>query len=396
MLQLIVGFLVGAVFVSIFSGSGSNYSVRLFIDWSVFFLKRGEDREKEQRRALLNKKEPKRSSFVMKSFSDLSLRPFRVLTLNARYTDDISSPLFPNTLMIYNKQQSAYGLSGLLSPTFGHYDELFLGDQNTFDPPQRKPGYVYRSTTYQSLYDKTWTEGGYPAQSCWGCRFAVDVTTKLQFHTMLDAGTGNGALTRLMRQHGKNAYGIELSRAVLEKECPDLLSKNYVEPGILTNLPFEDNSFDLVMSSDVLEHIHPEEVDQVVKELVRVSRRHLFLSISLKGHTKATADKDDEAHRHTMLRPREWWHNIFRKHGAVVNEEMLWAMQEKDFSYVGDKLGDCRWEGKQDDGGLYEVCNVDNKWLVGKREQENLRRDRCITNANKELEPWFFSFRKIR
>ena len=94
--------------------------------------------------------------------------------------------------MIYNKQQSAYGLSGLLSPTFGHYDELFLGDQNTFDPPQRKPGYVYRSTTYQSLYDKTWTEGGYPAQSCWGCRFAVDVTTKLQFHTMLDAGTGNG------------------------------------------------------------------------------------------------------------------------------------------------------------------------------------------------------------
>ena len=56
MLQLIVGFLVGAVFVSIFSGSGSNYSVRLFIDWSVFFLKRGEDREKEERRALLNKK----------------------------------------------------------------------------------------------------------------------------------------------------------------------------------------------------------------------------------------------------------------------------------------------------------------------------------------------------
>lgn len=30
MLQLIVGFLVGAVFVSIFSGSGSNYSVRVY------------------------------------------------------------------------------------------------------------------------------------------------------------------------------------------------------------------------------------------------------------------------------------------------------------------------------------------------------------------------------
>jgi hypothetical protein len=42
-----------------------------------------------------------------------------------------------------------------------------------------------------------------------------------------------------MREQGKNAYGIELSRAVLEKECPDMLSKGYVEPGILTNLPYE-------------------------------------------------------------------------------------------------------------------------------------------------------------
>jgi len=212
---------------------------------------------------------------------------------------------------------------------------------------------------------------------------------------MLDAGTGNGALTRLMRQHGKNAYGIELSRAVLEKECPDLLSKNYVEPGILTNLPYEDNSFDLVMSSDVLEHIHPEEVDQVVKELVRVSRRHLFLSISLKGHTKATADKDDEAHRHTMLRPREWWHAIFRKHGAVVNEEMLWAMQEKDSQYITENQKNCRQEGDESDGGLFEVCSVSNTWLVGKREQRNVRMHRSVTTENGELEPWFFAFRKI-
>jgi 2-polyprenyl-3-methyl-5-hydroxy-6-metoxy-1,4-benzoquinol methylase len=48
----------------------------------------------------------------------------------------------------------------------------------------------------------------------------VDVTTRLQFHTMLDAGTGNGALVRLMREQGKNAYGIELSKAVLEKVGP--------------------------------------------------------------------------------------------------------------------------------------------------------------------------------
>ena len=38
MLQLIVGFLVGAVFVSIFSGSGSNYSVRFWLFFGRFFF----------------------------------------------------------------------------------------------------------------------------------------------------------------------------------------------------------------------------------------------------------------------------------------------------------------------------------------------------------------------
>mmetsp|Transcript_18579 Transcript_18579/g.44420 ORF Transcript_18579/g.44420 Transcript_18579/m.44420 type:complete len:323 (+) Transcript_18579:194-1162(+) len=275
-------------------------------------------------------------------------------------------------------------------------DAHFLGSQDSSNPPARRPGYVYKSNTYQELYDKTWTEGGYPRQSCWGCRFATDVIHKVKAHTILDAGTGNGALVRLLREHGKNAYGIELSRAVLEKECPDMLQKGYVEPGILTNLPYEDNSFDMVFSADVLEHIHPEEADQVIAELVRVSRRHIFMSISLKGHTKRTSENNDEAHRHTMLRPREWWEEKFRKHGALPNSELLWAMQERDGHYTREKMRDCRWEGTQAEGGLYEVCIVDNKWLVGKREQENLRRERCITPANQELEPWFFSFRKIR
>mmetsp|Transcript_9203 Transcript_9203/g.16590 ORF Transcript_9203/g.16590 Transcript_9203/m.16590 type:complete len:323 (-) Transcript_9203:257-1225(-) len=275
-------------------------------------------------------------------------------------------------------------------------DEYFLGSQEGTDVPARKGGYVYKSNQYQELYDKTWTEGGYPRQSCWGCRFATDVIHKIQVHTVLDAGTGNGALVRLMREHNKNAYGIELSRAVLEKECPDMLQKGWVEPGILTNLPYMDNQFDLVFSADVLEHIHPEEADQVIAELVRVSRRHIFLSISLKGHTKKTGENNDEAHRHTMLRPRTWWEERFRAHGAIPNRELLWAMQERDGRYSREKLRECRWEGSESEGGLYEVCIVDNKWLVGKREQENLRRERCITTANQELEPWFFSFRKIR
>lgn len=43
---------------------------------------------------------------------------------------------------------------------------------------------------------------------------------------------------------GKSAWGIELSKAVLDKECPDLLKDGYVEAGILTNLPYANSRSD--------------------------------------------------------------------------------------------------------------------------------------------------------
>ncbi len=59
-------------------------------------------------------------------------------------------------------------------------------------------------------------------------------------------------------------------------------------------------------------------------------------------------------------------------------------------------MRDCRKAGSKADGGLFEVCIVDDTWLVGKPEQANVRKDRCITTENDELEPWFFAFRKQR
>lgn len=310
-------------------------------------------------------------------------------------------------VMLWLARSSGYSGSSRVSPSSGSSYEIspavwqaadapWLGPTSSFDPPKRRDDYKYSTNSYQEVYDKSWTEGGYPAQSCWGCRFGAEVVARLPFHSMLDAGTGNGHLVRLMRKHGKNAWGIELSEAALKQECLDLLEKGVVEAGVLTNLPYADNSFDLVFSADVLEHIHEDEADRVVSELVRVSRRHLFLSISLKPHTKVSADNDAEANRHTMLRPRSWWEAIFAKHGAEVNQPMLWAMQDKDDTSEEKSKRDCRQAGSPTQGGRFEVCIVEDTWLVGRREQANVRKDRCITTHNQELEPWFFSFRKKR
>ncbi len=44
---------------------------------------------------------------------------------------------------------------------------------------------------------------------------------------------------------------------------------------------------------------------------------------------QVSADNSKEAHRHTMLRSRQWWEAKFAAAGAEVNHDMLWAMQHK-------------------------------------------------------------------
>lgn len=64
------------------------------------------------------------------------------------------------------------------------------------------------------------------------------------------------------------------------------------------------------------------QADDVVRELVRVAKRYLVLSISLKSI------HNDELH--TLLRPRDWWEALFAEHGAVPNRALVWALQQKD------------------------------------------------------------------
>ncbi|MTI80577.1 MAG: methyltransferase domain-containing protein [Firmicutes bacterium] len=45
-----------------------------------------------------------------------------------------------------------------------------------------------------------------------------------------------------------------------------------------TNLPFDDNSFDFVITNDVLEHIEPYNREQFLNELIRVSKNHVILN----------------------------------------------------------------------------------------------------------------------
>ena len=101
---------------------------------------------------------------------------------------------------------------------------------------------------------------------------------KLQPQSILDVGCGEGFTLERLRLEGigKKLEGVDyLDRAIElgKKEHPDLNLKQ----GSIFDLKYKDNSFDLVICSEVLEHIeHPE---KGLKELVRVSKKYCILSV---------------------------------------------------------------------------------------------------------------------
>ena len=78
--------------------------------------------------------------------------------------------------------------------------------------------------------------------------------------------------------------------------------KNY-DPAI-DGLKEPPKPADIVICTDVLEHIEPEFLDNVLQDLVRVTQRVIFLSIATGPANKTLADGRNA---HLIQQPWEWW-----------------------------------------------------------------------------------------
>jgi len=70
-------------------------------------------------------------------------------------------------------------------------------------------------------------------------------------------------------------YGLDLNEKALEK-CKARYQSFKFEKGSLLNIPFPDSFFDIVFTRGVLIHIAPENLDSVLSELLRVSKKWIF------------------------------------------------------------------------------------------------------------------------
>jgi ubiquinone/menaquinone biosynthesis C-methylase UbiE len=87
---------------------------------------------------------------------------------------------------------------------------------------------------------------------------------------ILDVGCGTGTHLDLYRRYECNLYGLDLSPSMLEVARKRLGNAAKLELGNATDMPYEDNQFDLVITMLSLHEMPPETRSAVIMEMKRV------------------------------------------------------------------------------------------------------------------------------
>lgn len=105
-----------------------------------------------------------------------------------------------------------------------------------------------------------------------------DILKPLTFSSVLDAGCGEGFVMKFLHKEFPRVpcEGIDLSEgAVRYARTINPEAKFCV--GSISELPFPDNSFDLVLAMEILEHLY--EPEKALRELSRTTRRFCLVSV---------------------------------------------------------------------------------------------------------------------
>ena len=160
----------------------------------------------------------------------------------------------------------------------------------------------------EEKYNLAYQNPAYQAPSV-GASALTYVISKLKFTSVLDVGCGMGY----------QLIGFLMAKKkVKATEVCDLLLNTYLKPFVVTGivqkariqqLPFPIDTFDLVYCTDVLEHIPECDIDEAIKELVRVSKKYIFVTLST-----TPAKLCEELKLHETVKPKEWWDEKWNKH----------------------------------------------------------------------------------
>lgn len=108
----------------------------------------------------------------------------------------------------------------------------------------------------------------------------------LKGKSLLEVGSGWGLFVALARKQAIESYGIEPEEKVYETSLKILesygLSKDFIKKASGEDISFKDNTFDVIYSTMVLEHV--KDPEKVIKESIRVLKKGGYLQFVIPNY----------------------------------------------------------------------------------------------------------------
>lgn len=152
-------------------------------------------------------------------------------------------------------------------------------------------------------YDKLYHPDGRPQYGDWdhskGIRDYIVFTLKPE--SVIDIGCGGGQFVDFCKSYNIKARGVDISSPY------DIIAPAH-------KIPFKDKSFEYLTCFDMMEHLVEEEVDEVIKEYVRIAVKGMIFKICYRAsHGKGV---DGEV-LHPTVKPEKWWVEKLLKHSNM-------------------------------------------------------------------------------
>ena len=170
----------------------------------------------------------------------------------------------------------------------------------------------------KAKYEKAWDHADYRIYSP-GEKVAVDFVLQCepQRGKVIDFGTGTGRGALVLHKLGFDVTMIDIADNCLDEEVKDRIGNRLVIGNLWDklDLPKAENGF----CTDVMEHIPPEHVDDVIKNILNMTDKAFFHICLREDHFGEVLDE----HLHLTVKPYTWWHEKMKQYGRVLDARDL-------------------------------------------------------------------------
>ncbi len=155
---------------------------------------------------------------------------------------------------------------------------------------------------------------------------AIELVKEYGKLKILDCGCATGILVNQLQSVGFDAYGFDISEfAIKNGICNNL----YLADG--RKLPFKNNEFDILISQDYMEHIHPDDLPEVLREQKRILKKGGIALHFIPFYKEFESPVQIDAH--LCNANKNWWKNFFETENTLMlkytpNEDGQWDYSE--------------------------------------------------------------------